>query len=74
VVRFLEGLGRTLTINAELTDDKQRVIFVDTTFTKAEYRKAWKAKGTYLPDYLKDEREDISPNAAPTAPKGKGKR
>jgi hypothetical protein len=50
---------------AHLSDDKQQVIFVDTTFTKAEKRRAYQLKGWILPDFLKEETSP-SPVATPS--------
>lgn len=45
-----------------LSDDKKLVLSAEATYTKAEMRAAWRRRGTFMPDWLK---EEPSPEPAP---------
>ena len=57
----------SIALTAQLSDDKRLVLYVDTAFTKAEYRAAWKAFGEYLPENLREPGDDT---AGPTVKQG----
>lgn len=53
-------------LNAQTTDDRKSVVFFTAGFTKSELRSAYKRKGLFMPEWLK---EDVSSPPAKASPK-----
>ena len=57
----------SVALSAQLSDDKQNVLYVDTAFTRAERRSAWLRRyGTLPPSLADDADEQSTPPAART--------
>jgi hypothetical protein len=56
-------------LSAQTTDDRKSVVFFTARFTRGELRAAYKAKGSYVPDWLK---EDVPSSPAKVPPKADG--
>lgn len=49
------ALWKSVELSASLSDDKKFVLWVETSFSRAELRSAWLREAGVVPDFLKDE-------------------